>query len=165
MTVKKILITTDLSTYSLAALEAGTAIGTQFGSKLFLLYVIESNHPLLPQHGEDVDVRAGHRKAEEQGRRRLCEFVRQHVGPDMHMSEVVRVGSPVDEILRFAELEGVDVIVMATHGWTGLRHILMGSVAERVVRHSSIPVLTVKPESLRESILKNEDIESDLHLR
>ena len=165
MTVKKILITTDLSTYSLAALEAGTAIGTQFGSRLYLLYVLEATHPLLGQHSEDVDTRTGHHRAEEQGRHRLSEFVKQHVSPEIRVCEVVRVGSPVDEILRFAEMEGVDVIVMATHGWTGLRHILLGTVAERVVRHSSIPVLTVKPESLRESFLKNEDIESDLHLR
>jgi len=165
MTVKKILITTDLSNYSLAALEAGVAIGTQFGSRMYLLYVMETNHPMLTPHGEDVDSRTWHRKAEEQGRRRLGEFVKQHVGEDVHVTEVVRVGTPVDEIRRFAELEGVDVIVIASHGWTGLRHILLGSVAERVVRHSSVPVLTVKPEPLRESFLKNEDIESDLHLR
>jgi nucleotide-binding universal stress UspA family protein len=69
------------------------------------------------------------------------------------------------EIRKFAEEEGVDLVVIATHGRTGLKHIVMGSVAERTVRHSSIPVLTVKPHPLRETILKNEDVERDLHLR
>jgi universal stress protein A len=165
MTVKKILITTDLSGYSLAALEAGTAIASQFGSRVFLLYVMDSAHPLTKAHGVDAETRSGHPRAEDQGRRGLAEFVKQHAGQEIAMTEVVRVGAPVDEIRRFAEEEGVDVIVIATHGWTGLRHILLGSVAEKIVRLSSIPVLTVKPESLRENFLKHEDIEDELHLR
>jgi nucleotide-binding universal stress UspA family protein len=75
------------------------------------------------------------------------------------------VGSPADEIRRFAEAERVDLVVMATHGRTGLEHIVMGSVAERVVRLCTMPVLTVKPARLRESIIRNEDIERQLHLR
>jgi nucleotide-binding universal stress UspA family protein len=58
----------------------------------------------------------------------------------------------------------IGLVVMATHGRTGLRHILMGSVAETVVRHSAVPVLTIKPSLLRESVIRNEDIENELHL-
>ncbi len=165
MNVKKILITTDLSQYSLAALEAATEIGSQFGSKLYLLYVVDavpSKHGSAPQ---EADPHAARRHAEDEGKKRLEEFIHHNVGAEVRLIPVVRMGSPVDEIRRFAETEGVDVVVIATHGWTGLRHILVGSVAERVVRLSSIPVLTVKPLPLRESILKDEDIESDLHLR
>jgi nucleotide-binding universal stress UspA family protein len=56
----------------------------------------------------------------------------------------VRVGKPADEILQFAAEHGADVIVMGTHGRTGLRHLLAGSVAERVVRASTVPVLTTR---------------------
>jgi len=86
------------------------------------------------------------------------------VGADIPLVPVVKTGSPAAVIKRFAEEEGMDLIVMATHGRTGLRYILMGSVAERVVRISSVPVLTVKPQPLREAILKREDIETELHL-
>ena len=54
---------------------------------------------------------------------------------------------------------------MATHGRTGVKHVLMGSVAEKVVRLSAVPVLTVKPLPIRESLLREEDVENELHLR
>jgi len=56
----------------------------------------------------------------------------------------VRVGKPADEILRFATEHGVDVIVMGTHGRTGIRHLIAGSVTERVMRGSDVPVLTTR---------------------
>ena len=61
--------------------------------------------------------------------------------------------------------EHVDLVVMATHGRTGLKHVLMGSVAEKVVRMSTAPVLTVKPRVVREYIIAAEDVEHDLHIR
>jgi nucleotide-binding universal stress UspA family protein len=62
----------------------------------------------------------------------------------VEVSTAVRVGAPVDEILRCATDEAVDAIVMGTHGRTGLKHLLVGSVAERVVRTSNVPVLVVR---------------------
>jgi nucleotide-binding universal stress UspA family protein len=62
------------------------------------------------------------------------------------VSVFVRVGKPVDEILRFASEHEADVIVMGTHGRTGLMHLIAGSVAERVVRGSPIPVMTIRHE-------------------
>jgi len=165
MNVRKILVTTDLSKYSLAGLEYASEIGLSYGSKLYFLYVADE-HPLKQaSNGADVTGRSAIQRAEDQAQKRLEEFVRRCVAPDIQLIQVVRVGNPVDEIRRFAEQQGVDVIVIATHGWTGLKHVLMGSVAERVVRHSSIPVLSVKPLALRENFVHEEDIESELHLR
>jgi nucleotide-binding universal stress UspA family protein len=56
----------------------------------------------------------------------------------------VRMGKPVDEINQFAAEHGVDVIVMGTHGRTGIRHLLAGSVTERIVRTSTVPVMTIR---------------------
>jgi len=151
MYLRRILVTTDLSEYSLAAMEYAASFGLLYSSTLFLLYVIDSKE-------------ARHR-TEEEARRALDEFILQHVSPDISLVPVVRQGNPSFEIRKFAEQEGVDLIVIATHGRTGLRHMVMGSVAERTVRHSSIPVLSVKPHPLRESILRNEDVEKELHLR
>jgi nucleotide-binding universal stress UspA family protein len=61
----------------------------------------------------------------------------------------VRRGNPHDEITRYAADEHADLIVMATHGRTGLAHVLLGSVAEKVVQHADIPVLTIKPARIK----------------
>jgi len=60
------------------------------------------------------------------------------------VTSFVRVGAPVEEIKRLVGEQGVDVIVMGTHGRTGLRHLVAGSVAERVVRTSEVPVMTIR---------------------
>ena len=62
----------------------------------------------------------------------------------MTATSFIRIGNPVDEINRFVDEKKVDLIVMGTHGRTGLQHLLVGSVAERVVRTATCPVLTVR---------------------
>lgn len=147
--LKKILITTDLSEHSLAALEYASSSGLLYGSRLFVLYVAE--------HG------SARNQVEAAGA--LREFIERHIDPAVPLTPVVRVGHAVQEIRRFSQEEQVDLIVIATHGRTGIRHALLGSVAEKVVRFSPVPVLTVKPLPVRECLLRNEDIESELHLR
>jgi len=161
---RKILITTDMSDFSLAAMEYAASFGLLYTARLYLLHVLERPSGGHKRHGRDADRRAEEELAEQEGARELKRFVERTVGADIPLVPVVKTGSPAAVIKRFAEEEGMDLIVMATHGRTGLRYILMGSVAERVVRISSVPVLTVKPQPLREAILKREDIETELHL-
>jgi nucleotide-binding universal stress UspA family protein len=155
--LKKILVTTDLSDFSLAAMEYATSFGTLYTSRLYLLYVVDGREGF---HGKE-----GHPRNEEEARRSLEEFARAHVPAETRITLVVKKGEAAEEIRRFAEQEGIDLMVIATHGRTGLRHMLLGSVAERIVRSSGIPVLTVKPHPFRESILQKEDVEKELHLR
>jgi nucleotide-binding universal stress UspA family protein len=155
--LKKILVTTDLSDFSMAALEYATSLGTLFTSRLYILHVVDAREGF---HGKE-----GHPKNEEEAHRSLEDFVHAHVPAETRITLVVRKGEAAEEISRFAEQEGIDLIVIATHGRTGLRHMLLGSVAERIVRSSGIPVLTVKPHPFRENILQNEDVEKELHLR
>jgi glycine betaine transporter len=147
--LKKILVTTDLSQYSLAALEYAQSFGLLYASRILLLHVDE--HP--------------HHRSGDQAVAELAEFVARNVDPDLRLTQVVRSGHPAAEIRKFSQEENVDLIVMATHGRTGVKHALMGSVAERVVRLSAVPVLTVKPLPVRESLLREEDVENELHLR
>lgn len=158
----KILITTDLSEFSLAAVEYALSFGLLYSSKLFLLHVID--HTPSKSRGRDIDSKPHRLQAEKEAMSDLTDFVSRKIGIDAKVIPVVRTGSPAHVIKRFGEEEGVDLVVMATHGRTGLRHILMGSVAEKVVRISRVPVLTVKPQPLRESILDDADIETELHL-
>ena len=150
--LRKILVTTDLSEYSLAAMEYASSFGLLYSSTLYFLHVVDSKE-------------GHHFRTEEEAHRALNEFIEKNISSDIKLVPVVRFGHPADEIRKFAEREGVDLVVIATHGRTGLRHIVMGSVAEKTVRYSIIPVLSVKPHSLRESILREEDVEKELHLR
>jgi len=150
--LRKILVTTDLSEFSLAAMEYASTFGLLFASKIFLLHVVEGKEGHM-RHPE-IDPQAA-----------LEKFVLNQINPDIRLIPVVRFGNPASEIKRFAEEEQVDLVVLATHGRTGLKHMVMGSVAEKVVRLSNIPVLAVKPHPMRESILQNEDVEEELHIR
>jgi nucleotide-binding universal stress UspA family protein len=147
--LKKILVTTDLSQYSLEAVEYALSFGLLYASRIFLLYVDEHAH---------------HRSGD-QAVAALTDFVARNVDSGLKLTQVVRSGHPAAEIRKFSQEEDVDLIVMTTHGRTGVKHALMGSVAEKVVRISAVPVLTVKPLPLRESLLREEDVENELHLR
>jgi universal stress protein A len=157
--LKKILVTTDLSPYSLAAVEYATSFGTLFTSRLYLLYVTDK------KEGHHVREGQPHDQIEHEALEALQDFATNNLPRDIPFDLVIRKGAPTEGILGFAEEEGIDLIVMATHGRTGLRHMLMGNVAEKVVRYSRVPVLTVKPHPFREHYIKDEDIEKDLHLR
>lgn len=165
ITLKRILVPTDLSEQSLAALEYALSFSVLYDARLFLLHVADAIPPVVPVQGRDHETDPFRRRGEQEALRALRLFMERRIGEDSRLMPVVRLGVPADEIKRFAEEERVDLVVMTTHGRTGLHHIVMGSVAERVVRLSSVPVLTVKPSQVRESLIRNEDIESELHLR
>lgn len=94
----------------------------------------------------------------------MREFLLKHVDDYLFIEPFIRYGVPHEQILRFAREKNIDLIVIATHGRTGLNHILMGSIAETIVRLSPVPVLTVKPSAVLERLISEEDIVHDLHL-
>jgi nucleotide-binding universal stress UspA family protein len=149
--LKKILVPTDLSEFSLAAMEYAQSFGELYSSRLYMLHV--------------VDARESHHRTEEEAAQALERFAEENVEGHSQPRLVVRKGIPWVEIPRFADEEGIDMVVIATHGRTGFRHVLMGSVAEKVVRMSRVPVMAVKPQPVRENILQSADIEQELHLR
>ena len=139
--------------------------GLLYASKIYVLYVVDNAPPLFTLYGLEGDIQLHAARVEEAGGKKLDQFITNHVGMERKVFPVVRSGIAEIEIIRFAEEEGIDLIVMATHGWTGLKHIFMGSVAEKVVRRSSIPVLTVKPKPMQDEVVRTEDVESELHIR
>jgi nucleotide-binding universal stress UspA family protein len=119
------------------------------GGKLLLLHVCDLPLDLgpdttlisVPTSESPITMRHFAMSSAEAHLRDLAE----RLGRDGVQADVfVRVGKPVDEINQFAAEHGVDIIVMGTHGRTGIRHLLAGSVTERVVRTSSVPVLTIR---------------------
>lgn len=163
--LRRILVTTDLSEHSLAAFEHAFSFGLLYASKVYVMYVVDIATPLFTLFGLEGDTQIHTALAEEAGNNKLDQFILTHIGTEKKVHPVVRGGVPEQEILSFSRDEGIDLIVMATHGWTGLKHILMGSVAEKVVRHSLIPVLTVKPAPMQDLIVRKEEVEAELHLK
>jgi nucleotide-binding universal stress UspA family protein len=131
--LQKILVPVDFSDCANEALHFALPFARQFGATLFILYVIP---PLCETNTEAHGV-----KSTEQS---LDGLVRQSVPIDIVAKTIVRAGQPADEIVRAAEEYKTDLIVISTHGYTGWKHALFGSVAERVVRHAPCPVLTVR---------------------
>jgi universal stress protein A len=76
----------------------------------------------------------------------LERFASEHIRDELPVQVKVAVGKPAVEILRVVRTEGADLIVMGTHGRTGLRHLLLGSVAEAITRHAPCPVFTLRTD-------------------
>jgi universal stress protein A len=144
MDIHHILAPTDFSDHSKKALDYALGLAEKFGAKLSLLHVVEI--PPYPVEGYAPPSLAAtflddlERLATEELARWLPEAAAQNVD----MTRVVAVGSPYRKIIEAAEAEGVDLIVMATTGRTGISRLVMGSVAERIVRHATCPVLTIR---------------------
>jgi nucleotide-binding universal stress UspA family protein len=142
--LKKILVPTDFSKFSSKALRYATEFATQFGASITLLHVVE---PIAypPESGyAPVEIEAVETTWRKDAKRKLEELGRKVVQPPLTARAVVRFGSPYHEITALAKEEGVDLIILATHGYTGLKHVFLGSTAEKVVRHAPCPVLTVR---------------------
>ena len=97
-----------------------------------------------------MDVRLVQRQIRESGKKEL-ETLQRTVADNVSSETALRQGSPYVEIIKAAKELGIDLIILATHGRTGLAHVFLGSTAERVVRHAGCPVLVVR-ESERDFV-------------
>jgi nucleotide-binding universal stress UspA family protein len=138
--IRKILVAIDFSDYSNSTIEFASIIAERFDATLILVHVIES----LPYSVTDTLQLVEHRKTLET----LARSLLRNLSDDLRTRNLaVKThlvwGNPSREILAKARREKVDLIVMGTHGRSGLPHLVLGSVAEKTVRLSPIPVLTV----------------------
>lgn len=140
---EKIMIATDGSINAKKAIEAGIEFARLTGAKLYAVYVIASAGYSPRDFGWEESLRE-FLEAEAKKAVTFVEDTGKTAG--ISVEPVILEGHPADKILEFAEQEGVDLIVMGTLGRTGLERFLLGSVAEKVVRHSRIPVMVVKGE-------------------
>ena len=144
--LKKILVATDFSEPSEAALAYGRELARTFGAKLTVLYVVEN--VLTRAYGTEgfvlaePDLQAG---LEASARAQVDALLSAEDRDVLRASgRVITSNAPAAAIVTCARDEGVDLLVMGTHGRGAMAHLLMGSVAERVVRTAPCPVLTVR---------------------
>jgi nucleotide-binding universal stress UspA family protein len=138
MNIHHILAPTDFSAPAIQAVTAAFELAQTFGAKLSLLHVIEVS-------AYAIEVALPLEALERDARRELARLLPEAEAAYMDVTRLVDVGLLYQRIVETATAEAVDLIVMATHGRTGPSHLVLGSVAERVVRTAPCPVLTVRP--------------------
>jgi nucleotide-binding universal stress UspA family protein len=141
---KKILVPIDFSDFSKSSLRYAVTFAKQFNASIILIYVVEPiiyppdfsmGQIAIPTTGIEMDKRA----IEE-----LEKLAQNEIPSDLQKSIIVKTGKPFYEIIDTAKEEDVDLIIISTHGHSGVEHILFGSTAEKVVRKAPCPVLTLR---------------------
>ncbi|MES2788306.1 MAG: universal stress protein [Planctomycetota bacterium] len=140
---QRILLAADFSDTSACAVEHAVLMAKTFGAALHVLHVLENGIPVMmdgvaylpPNYLEEIE-----KWAAEQLEGVISREDRDRLGVTL----VMRKGSPFLEIIRYAREQQMDLIVMGTHGRGALAHVLLGNIAEKVVRKAPCPVLTVR---------------------
>jgi nucleotide-binding universal stress UspA family protein len=143
MTLDEILVPVDFSDDAAAALDRAIELAQHFGARIHLLHAYESLSATASAYGGGIPVDLGER-IREAAAVRLEEWRARGAGKGVEIDVHLSSSLPSQAILDTAREVGADMIVMGTRGISGLMHVLVGSVAERTVRHATCPVLTVK---------------------
>jgi nucleotide-binding universal stress UspA family protein len=145
--IKTILCPTDFSEPSFDAVKTASELAIHFGSDLCLAYVVPTIPLPTSDPAYDFELPEYEKILHDDAVKKLRDLQGEVRSPKLSVRTVVGHGQAADEIVIIAEKEKADLIVIATHGSTGLRHFVFGSVAEKVVRTSSCPVLTLRVKS------------------
>jgi nucleotide-binding universal stress UspA family protein len=143
--LRRILVPTDFSKHSHTALTYAASFAEKFGAEIHLLHVVQDFAVFFPD-----PIAAGSAAFPPTGqltaavRAALDRTVAEHKLQNLRVHAEAREGAPYHEIVAYAREHEIDLIIMGTHGRTGLAHLLLGSVAEKVVRRAPCPVLTVR---------------------
>jgi universal stress protein A len=146
--LKRILVPTDFSESSERALKYAVRLGRPYKAEIVVLHVFHLKEYLgLLSQREDIDSATANQvlEASKNGAtEKLEDLVRRVDGKEVVVLPVLLIGVPFEEIVRYAGEQEADLIVMPTHGRTGLAHFLLGSTTERVISHSDCPVLVIR---------------------
>jgi len=142
---QKLLVPVDFSDPSVSTVEYAADLASRLSAEVILLYVVE---PMMYPSGMgevvDLDYISLEKELEENGRKTLQKLIDEQLRDTSNPRAVIRKGNAHKEIVSAAGEEGCDMIIIATHGFSGFKHLMLGSVAEKVLRTSTVPVLTLK---------------------
>jgi nucleotide-binding universal stress UspA family protein len=152
MQIRTILLPTDFSDCGNYALAYATSLARKFAASIICVHVIEPIVPTVGYSGmtEPLPIADITEQLEDSAERELPKVAECDECAGLNVEELIVYGDAAAEIVRVARERSVDLIVIASHGRTGLGRILFGSTAEAVVRHASCPVLVVKPSQTEE---------------
>lgn len=149
--ITKILCPTDFSNPSLEALKIANDFALDYKAKLYIVNVV-TPIPILsappgfttPGLSTSMDLVAYRKTLEEAAQAQLNDLVKSNIASQVETIPIVTYGNAAEQILKIADSENVDLIVIATHGRTGWKHLVFGSVAEKIIRMAKQPVLTIR---------------------
>ena len=156
-TIKKVLVPIDFSDYSKSALKYAVNFAKLFNAEIVLIYVVEPViYPPDFSMGQ-IAMPSLNTEWDERAKDELDKLAKSEISTSV--KTILKTGKPFVEIIETAKEENIDLIIIATHGHTGVEHILFGSTAEKVVRKAPCPVLTlrepIKGYDYKEGIRKN----------
>ena len=146
MDIKRILWPTDYSDNAAKALPYVVSLAEKYDAEILALHVVEpvTRMGALADLLATEEVQKLHERAKEHSNQKLFDTCGEHMTTCRVMDKRIVVGDVADEILKASENENVDMIILASHGYSGFRRFAFGSVAEKVMSGSKVPVLTVK---------------------
>ena len=143
--IKKVLFATDFSKGSEKAFSYALSLARKYGARLDVVHVVQEMLDMTGFYVPHISVEVIEKEMEEAAENKIKDFCKDKIKGVEYEAHVKR-GTPFKEIIETAEAVGSQVIVIGTHGRSGIDHVLFGSTAEKVVRKSTIPVLTVRSE-------------------
>lgn len=142
--IKKVLVPIDFSDYSKSALKYAVSFCKHFNADIILIYVIEPViYPPDFSMGQ-IAIPSVNTEWDERAKEELDKLAKSDITKGAHVKTIIKTGKPFIEIIETAAELDVDLIIIATHGHSGVEHILFGSTAEKVVRKAPCPVLTLR---------------------
>jgi nucleotide-binding universal stress UspA family protein len=156
MQIRTILLPTDFSECGNYALSYAASLARKFDASIICVHVIEPMVPTVGYSGmtEPLPIADITDQLEDSAERELPKIAQREECTGLEIEELIVHGEAAAEIVRVAKDRNVDLIVISSHGRTGLGRILFGSTAEAIVRHASCPVLVVKPSQAEEGSSK-----------
>ena len=144
--LRKILVPIDFSDYSKKALQYAVPFARQFNARIYLLYVVEPTiYPADFSFGQ-IGMPNVENELRMKGEQELQELIKNEIKGAVPSEALVKVGLPFVEVVSFAKDEKIELIIVATHGHSGVEHVLFGSTAEKIVRKAPCPVLVVRSD-------------------
>jgi nucleotide-binding universal stress UspA family protein len=142
--ISRIVVPIDFSEYSKKAFRYAIDFAQTFSAEMILVYVVEPIiYPADFSFGQ-VALPSMEREIQDRGLEQLQALIEKEVPAGINARSTIRTGKPFVEIIQVAKEEKADLIVIATHGHSGIEHVLFGSTAEKVVRKSPCPVLSIR---------------------
>ena len=143
--IKKICCPTDFSEPSLEALKAACEMAMHFSAELIMVHVV-TPIPVIPIHDDPTSFNLPlyEKEMEQSAEKALKKMQQEKVSSDIQSRTVVIQGDPATQIGNLADTDNMDIIVIATHGFTGWRKFMFGSVTEKVIRYANCPVLSIR---------------------
>lgn len=143
--IKKILVPVDFSENSKKIIKSAVYVAGKFEASLAIVFVVQSFEDYSGFFVPHMPIAQFEEEMVQSAERKMESFLDENLEESVAHEATVLSGDVAEEIVSYAQTQGVDMIVMGTHGYKGFEKILFGSVAEKVVKTASCPVMTINP--------------------